>query len=97
MAERSQDKEVSQWLVLFDDGDKDSIILPDQKGEVRIVSSKRNCNPEKEAQSQTGKRRQSDHTERATSPSDGPFPTASMIQSSPAVSSYHGNLTQPTK
>jgi len=36
-----KEKKASMWLVLFDDGDEDSIVYPDPKGEVRIVSSKK--------------------------------------------------------
>jgi len=39
-----KDKKDGIWLVLFDDGDEDSIIFPDPKGEVRIVSSEKKRN-----------------------------------------------------
>ena len=35
----SQGKQACKWLVRFDDGDEDTVVWPDPKGEVRILSA----------------------------------------------------------
>ena len=49
----SKEKQAGRWLVRFDDGDEETIVWPDPKGEVRIVSAKKKRRAEKECKTDT--------------------------------------------